>query len=214
MLQAERQDDDLETGKIALESWQRSMWTALPGIIRSATDADGCVTVSPAIKARLRSKAGVESDVALPLLIHVPVLFLGGGGFSISMPVAVGDECLVVFSSRCIDSWWQSGGVQSQIELRMHDLSDGFCIPGFRSKPRALPSINGAAAELRSDDGTTYLRLEAGKVTLKGDLHVTGAVIAGYGGGDQVGLQTHRHTQPNDSHGDTEVPTNAPTAGT
>jgi phage gp45-like len=26
-----------------------------------------------------------------------------------------------------------------------------------------------------------------------GDLHVTGAVIAGYGGADQVGLQTHKH---------------------
>lgn len=54
-----------------------------------------------------------------------------------------------------------------------------------------------------------------GNVTIKnGDLHVTGAVIAGYGGGDQVGLQTHRHTQPNDSHGDGEQPTNPPTAGT
>jgi phage gp45-like len=30
-------------------------------------------------------------------------------------------------------------------------------------------------------------------MTVQGDLHVTGAVIAGYGGGDQVGLQTHQH---------------------
>ena len=47
-----------------------------------------------------------------------------------------------------------------------------------------------------------------------GDLHVTGAVIAGYGGADQVGMQTHTHHQPADSHGDTEAATNAPTAGT
>ena len=50
--------------------------------------------------------------------------------------------------------------------------------------------------------------------TIHGDLHVTGAVIAGYGGGDQVGLQTHTHGQPQDSHGDTEEETNPPTAGT
>jgi hypothetical protein len=42
----------------------------------------------------------------------------------------------------------------------------------------------------------------------------SGNVIAGQGGSDQVTLQGHQHTQPNDSHGDTEQPTNAPTAGT
>lgn len=47
-----------------------------------------------------------------------------------------------------------------------------------------------------------------------GDLHVTGAVIAGYGGGDQVGLQTHAHTQGNDGHDDAEVATNPPSPGT
>jgi phage gp45-like len=51
-------------------------------------------------------------------------------------------------------------------------------------------------------------------MTVTGDLHVTGAVIAGYGGADQVGLQTHKHTQGDDGHGDSEVATNAPTAGT
>lgn len=48
---------------------------------------------------------------------------------------------------------------------------------------------------------------------LAGDLHVTGAVIAGYGGAGQVGLQTHTHDQGNDGHGDTEVATDPPNAG-
>lgn len=46
-----------------------------------------------------------------------------------------------------------------------------------------------------------------------GDIHTSGAVIAGFGGGDQVGLQTHSHSQPQDSHGDIEHNTNPPTAG-
>ena len=54
----------------------------------------------------------------------------------------------------------------------------------------------------------------AGTMTVTGDLHVTGAVIAGYGGSDQVGLQTHRHPQPNDSAGDVEADTDAPRPGT
>ena len=48
-----------------------------------------------------------------------------------------------------------------------------------------------------------------GTVTINGDLRVTGAVIAGYGGGDQVGLQTHEHAVP--EHAGTSSP---PTAGT
>ncbi len=51
-------------------------------------------------------------------------------------------------------------------------------------------------------------------ITVTGDLHVSGNVIAGFGGPAQVGALTHRHTQGNDSHNDAEVPTNAPTPGT
>lgn len=54
-----------------------------------------------------------------------------------------------------------------------------------------------------------------GNVTIQnGDLHVTGAIIAGFGTGDQVGVQTHTHHQGADSHGDSEAPTNPPTPGT
>ena len=47
-----------------------------------------------------------------------------------------------------------------------------------------------------------------------GTVRASGEVFAGYGSGDQVSVQQHTHKQPNDSHGDTEQPTNAPTAGT
>ena len=39
----------------------------------------------------------------------------------------------------------------------------------------------------------TEVTITAPTVTVMGDLHVSGAVIAGYGGDDQVGLQTHTH---------------------
>ena len=45
--------------------------------------------------------------------------------------------------------------------------------------------------------------------TVTGDLHVSGAVVAGYGGGDAVSLQTHRH-----GTGTAAAGTSAPTAGT
>lgn len=45
------------------------------------------------------------------------------------------------------------------------------------------------------------------------DIKTSGDVIAKVGAG-QVGLSTHQHNQPNDSHGDIEPPTAGPTAGT
>ena len=108
-----------------------------------------------------------------------------------TFPIAEGDECLVVFGARCIDAWWQLGGVQGQAELRMHDLSDGFVLAGVRSQPRAF-DVNTDAAQLRSDDGSTLIELNPTAQTIKmtapngatinanttinGTLHVTGAV--------------------------------------
>ena len=54
---------------------------------------------------------------------------------------------------------------------------------------------------------------EAGAV-YAGGLQTSGNIVAGYGTGDSVTLQGHKHTQGTDSHGDTEQPTNSPTAGT
>jgi phage gp45-like len=49
-------------------------------------------------------------------------------------------------------------------------------------------------ARLHFGAGGTTLTSGGNPVVITGDLHVTGAVIAGFGGGDQVGLQTHLHT--------------------
>jgi phage gp45-like len=46
-------------------------------------------------------------------------------------------------------------------------------------------------------------------VVLNGDLHATGAIIAGYGGADQVGLQSHDHGNT----GTLATGTHAPRAG-
>lgn len=60
--------------------------------------------------------------------------------------------------------------------------------------------ISGA---IQSATGSTYA----------GNIETSGDVIANVGAG-QVGLSTHTHKQPNDSHGDTEQDVDAPTAGT
>ena len=90
---------------------------------------------------------GLEKDLFLPFKEQ-------------TYKVKPGDECLVVFASRCIDAWWQSGGIQSPAEARMHDLSDGFAIPGPWSQAAKIEGVSASAVQLRSDDGASCVEIE------------------------------------------------------
>ncbi|SPA44830.1 Gp138 family membrane-puncturing spike protein [Cupriavidus taiwanensis] len=157
----ERVDDPEVSLREAFDGLRAGIWTALPGVIQSFDDGAMTCEVQPTIKIPVRRINGTVESVALPLLVDCPVQFPSGGNCSLTFPVAPGDECLVVFASRCIDGWWQSGGVQEQAELRMHDLSDGFVLLGFRSKPRALAGVSATAAQLRTDDGQAFVEVNA-----------------------------------------------------
>lgn len=159
MLQTERLDSLEEGIRAALGGHQAQVWTALPAIIQSF-DADAVTCVAqPSIKCQVRAPDGSMQWTALPLLLDCPVIFPRGGGCTLTFPIVEGDECLVVFASRCIDAWWSAGGVQVQSEFRMHDLSDGFALPGPFSQATKISGISTSAAQLRSDDGEAYLQL-------------------------------------------------------
>lgn len=145
--------------------------TALPGVILSF-DPD-TVTCSVALCSK-SSKPVPYEDISktesmdFPLLVDLPVVFPRGGGVTLTFPLAEGDECLVVFSDRCIDFWWQSGGVQELVDWRSHDLSDAFVIPGPQSQAKKISGISTSAVELRSDDGSTKLSLNPASGAING----------------------------------------------
>ncbi|NRN30175.1 phage baseplate assembly protein V [Photorhabdus heterorhabditis] len=136
------------------------LYVSLPCIIQSF-DADAVtVTAQPAIRWKIRKKDGDLESVSLPLLVDVPVIFPRGGGVTLTFPVKAGDECLVVFADRCIDYWWQSGGVQEPVDPRQHNLSDGFALIGPQSQQQKISGISTSAAQLRTDDGAAYIELD------------------------------------------------------
>lgn len=200
-----------EVDAMLQQSHQASIYTALPGIITGVNLDALTVTVQPAIKGIITQKNGVRNVVAMPLLPDVPIYFPRGGGYTLTFPIAVGDECLVVFSSRCIDSWWQSGGVQSPTELRMHDLSDGFALIGPFSQVQKIANVSATSTELRSNDNMLSVSVDqaTGTITLKSPtavvidtpvVHMTGNLQVD---GDQIttgtnttagiGATTHHH---------------------
>lgn len=203
--------NDPETAtRYALQNLQSQMWTAMPAIVQSVNFVAMTCEVQPAIMGVATNNAGVQSYINMPLLVDCPITFPSAGGFIMTFPLKPGDEVLVIIASRCIDAWWQSGGVQQPMELRMHDLSDGFAIPGPRSQPRVVSNISSENAQLRSDDGTVYLEITPGGginlvapsgVTITGDLAVTGAVTVsetivatGEITGNLIPVSAHFHT--------------------
>lgn len=166
MLRIERIDSLPDLLLTALSSWQAGMWTALPGIVQDFNPTERTCTVKPAIQARVSAPDGSKSWVTLPLLLDCPVHFPSGGGYTLTFPIQNGDECLVVFSSRCLDAWWASGKISRQQVMRMHDLSDGIVFVGLNSTPKVIPNISTTSTQLRSDDGATMVELAPGAINV------------------------------------------------
>lgn len=163
MLRAERGGDPMSGVLAALQGVQAGIYTAMPGIIQSFDPAKRTCVIQPAIKAQVQEPDGSFIWVTMPLLVDCPVIFPSGGGFTLTFPIAAGDETLVLFAQRCIDAWWQSSGVQVQAELRMHSISDGFALVGVNSVPRVIPNISTTNVQLRNDAGDAFVEITPGK---------------------------------------------------
>ncbi|PLO35531.1 translation initiation factor IF-2 [Klebsiella pneumoniae] len=160
-----------------------AMRVSMPGIIQSFDPDAVTAVVQPAIKGAEQDESGADVSVNIPLLVDVPVVFPRGGGCTLTFPVKAGDECLVIFADRCIDFWWQSGGIQEPVDERMHDLSDAFCIVGPQSQAKKIGGISTTAAQLRTDDGSAFIEVAAGHdVTVK----TPGKLTASADGGTEI----------------------------
>jgi hypothetical protein len=171
----ERYDDLQEIIHTAIERHLTRVWTALP--VQLLADGDGfTVSAQPTIKGKqMDPKSGQLNDIAMPSLgSSVPVHYPAGGGFTITHPVKNGDEGIAIFSSRCIDGWWDKGGLQPQLETRRHNLSDAMYIPGVRSKPRKLdPPASTTSVQVRTDKGDVYIEVTGDSVNIVATQKVT-----------------------------------------
>src|SRR5271155_5094227 len=106
----ERMGSLLVAHKAAQDGFEADLWTALPALVVSYDATKLTVSAQPTIQSQVRPPGGTWVTAPLPPCLDCPVVFPGGGGFTLTFPVAAGDEGLLVFASRCIDAWWQSGG--------------------------------------------------------------------------------------------------------
>lgn len=130
-------------------------------------------------------------------LIECPVAFLGGSEYFVEHQIDPGDECLIIFSQRCIDAWVNSGGVANNPIMRFHSFDDAAILPGLRSQPNKISDFQNNGVRLRNkagdkfiwlkNDGTAAITVDTLKII--GDIDHEGNTVQ-VGDIDHTGTQT------------------------
>lgn len=162
-----------ESLRVALDGHQATVQTNMPGIIVSFNAGPQTAVVQPAIQSIQSDPTSKLTPIDIPPMNDVPVEFPTGGGYTVTFPVKPGDECMLSFSSRAIDGWWDTGKVAPPPHPRMHDLSDAVCRVGVRSRGRAVSGISASSAQFRNDAGDAYVEIADSKiVTIKSPVQI------------------------------------------
>lgn len=185
---------------VAIESRIVDMHTCYPAKITSFDPESQTCTCEILIKRIIADNQKTETSRSIPPLIDVPLLFMQTADFAITTPVKPGDECLLIFSSRDIDNWNETGRSMEPRTRRKFNLSDAFALPMARSKLNIIENYNPDDIEIRNKSNESKVVLKNnGDILLKnnskieiqtpnlvinanidisGDVNVTGSIEA------------------------------------
>ena len=191
----------------------KDLYISIPGIIESYDSATKRCRVKPAINLKL-TNGEIEEQASI---INVPVIWPGGGGFTLLSPLPSGSPVEIKFSQRGITKFKETF-LQADPGGGIFDKKDAHVIPGYGALEVTPATEDGIS--LQSEDGENYIYVDDGNVkikattsitvesplnTIEGNLVVTGNSLTI----DGIEVYDHFHNQPNDSDGSVEQPTDA-----
>jgi len=149
----------------------------------------GTVDVQPLV-----NQIDAGSGVPIPhgRLHSLQYFRIQGGSNAVIIDPVVGDIGLAIFADRDISKVTKTKKQANPGSFRSFDMADGIYLGGI---------LNGLPNQFIrfASDGLHLSPVSGGKIFLEGDVEQTGNftstgnITAGQGGGDQVGLQTHKH---------------------
>lgn len=157
--------------------------------------AAGTVDVQPLVK----QVDGNNNATSHGTVFGVPFLRLQGGTGGVIADPAVGDVGLLIVSDRDITNVKSTKAEATPGSYRKFDISDGVYVGGILNAAAGQYLIFTADGIKIADKNGNVLTMTSSGFALTGDLAVTGkitatkGITAGFGGADQVGLQTHVH---------------------
>ena len=117
----------------------QNLHTAMPGKIVSYDFSKNLAKIQPLIKRKYRDQ---PSATNLPIITNVPVMHPRMGKASVRLPIKTGDNGLIIFMERSLDSWIDDGNAVDPLDDRKHSISDAVFYPGMEStkNPMAIPA--------------------------------------------------------------------------
>ncbi len=157
----------IQTG---IDSALKELHTCFPAVVTRVDHSTQLIDAQITIKRKL---SGVS--VELPLLTGVPIRYFKVNKFSITAPIEIGDEVLLIFSERSIDTWLIEGGIQNPFDFRKHSLSDAFALPMMYSQKNVIPNFDSSNLEIKTNTGDTKIII---KVSEDIEIVTTGEIKA------------------------------------
>jgi hypothetical protein len=173
---------DLDVQRAVVDAALSEVHTAMPGeVVRVHSGEHGrqFVDVQPSLQRRAPNENGEVVDETLPVIPMVPVGYMQGGGFFLSVPLAVGDVVLLVFAERSLDQWLQTAikGSQRAIapgDLGTHTLEGAVALPtGPAPRPELLQGVHATNLVIGLSGSTTAGQIH---ITPTGDVLIGGAL--------------------------------------
>lgn len=84
----------------------------------------------------------------------------------LTCPINQGDDCVLLFSDREIETWFINGGVNAEGYPRMHSITDAVAIFGIRSLPKMISIL---ADCLNLFYGTSNIALSSDHININAD---------------------------------------------
>lgn len=151
----------------AVENILSSVHTAFPGTIEKYDYTTGKADIAPSVGRKFDD----GSEVEMPVIPSVPVVWPRSSLGSISFPLSRGDGVLVVCSERSIDDWLSKGGKVIPSDGRRFDLCDAVAIPGLFSFNVSTKIVNNEDFQIIFKDNRILIKsngdIEVGSSSLK-----------------------------------------------
>lgn len=160
--------------EFVLAQWSKTnLHTAIPGLIETYEPETRRARVRIALRLVLTGDAPGQDGETMERspAVNVPVVFPAGGGLSMFFPLEPGDAVLVVFSERGLTDFKTSFDLATPDVGRFFNESDAIALAGFG--PLTLTPASQTGATLQTEDGRTFVEIEATRARLKhGDQQV------------------------------------------
>lgn len=176
--------------------------------------ADG-LTVS--VQPLVNMVDGIGNKTEHGTIFNIPVFRLQSGNGAIKCDPVVGDIGFMAVADRDISAVKNTAAPANPGSYRRFNLADGVYMGGVLNAAPSQYVVFDSTGVTLSDKNGNVIFMGPDGIHMRGNVHldaganllVSGAVTAGVGTADQVGLQSHLHTS-----GGSGSPTSVPTPGT